>query len=314
MPVDFINDAASSPHTESSMPVDTTSNVAMILITINESSNERITLASYSNRASPNEPIIPDNHTGSTPSSDPTTPNNHSGDATNHGTQPGSPRRTSIPTFSSDPSNLPLDYDFTDTVFETSDHALQAIYAFANTHFFPIHRARTNVDLDQYDRPRIEILCPCSGTKDHVTRKNNKRRTNNGTVNTSRRKLKWEKTECPWKIYIVPDATIPKWRVSTYGTNGAYQHNHDVGTPYMRKHINRCPDINTLMASRIDTTTNDPLLKRPRLQSPARDPSFTLDDLFKYIKTACHDQPSAQSRIIQSTYDHVRGLLRTSNK
>ncbi|KAK3827345.1 MAG: hypothetical protein J3R72DRAFT_517261 [Linnemannia gamsii] len=151
IPIDYNHHAASSPLTEFSIPVDTTSNIAMILDSISEPSNERITPVSHSNLISPNEPITPDNHTNNTSPSDPTIPNNHSSDATNDGTQFGSARRASIPTFSSDPSNLPMDYDFTNTVFETPDHDLQTIYAFSNTYLFPLHRAPTSVDPDQYD-------------------------------------------------------------------------------------------------------------------------------------------------------------------
>ncbi|KAG0329173.1 hypothetical protein BG000_000170, partial [Podila horticola] len=91
--------------------------------TISTLPNERINPESNNNIASPKEPVLPDKY------------NN---DAANNGTQPCTEGSTSILTFPIDPTTLPIDYNFTETVFETPDHALQTIYAFANAHQFPV--------------------------------------------------------------------------------------------------------------------------------------------------------------------------------
>ncbi|KAG0244130.1 hypothetical protein BG011_003037, partial [Mortierella polycephala] len=91
----------------------------MRLNTTNTLPNERSSPESINNIASPKGPVLPDKL------------NN---DAANNGTQPCTEGSTSIPTFPIDPTTLPIDYNFTETVFETPDHALQTIYAFANAH------------------------------------------------------------------------------------------------------------------------------------------------------------------------------------
>ncbi|KAF9344214.1 hypothetical protein BGX26_004647, partial [Mortierella sp. AD094] len=196
---------------------------------------------SPSRSSSPSDPAAP--FTSSTPdafTSSSTSPNEPSmpvdpnSTAVDNGAQPGTASSASIPTSSTDLTTLPIHHDFTKMEFKTLDDALQTIYAFANTHHFPIFRDRTKVDPAKYKkRRRVEILCCCSGTRDDVTKKNDKRRSNKQTIKSSPKELKWDKTDCPWRIFLIPDKTTPKWRVSTFGTDGTCRHNHAVGTPSM---------------------------------------------------------------------------------
>ncbi|KAG0009946.1 hypothetical protein BGZ80_001911 [Entomortierella chlamydospora] len=168
-----------------------------------------------------------------------------------------------IPTFSIDPATLPIDYNFAESVFETPDHALQTIYAFANAHQFPIVRQKTHLDPKKYKHP-----------------------------------------------------SAPKWKVSLYGKDGAgFGHNHALGPSIMRGRKNVCPELNTLFASR-DDTTDEPSSKKPCLESSSKDsqpltkdPETTLSGLFNFIRTGCNHNLSDKPCIIQSIYEHARDLF-----
>lgn len=141
-------------------------------------------------------------------------------------------------------------------------------------------------------------------------------RTRKNTIKTCWRAPTWDRTNCPWNIAVIPHDTAPKWKVSLYGKDGAgFGHNHALGPSIMRGHKNVCPELNTLFASR-DDTTNEPSAKKPHLEPSSKDPQLltkdpetTLSGLFNFIRTGCNNNLSDKPYIIQSIYEHARDLF-----
>lgn len=145
------------------------------------------------------------------------------------------------------------------------------------------------------------------------------RRTRKNTIKSCPRLPMWDRTDCPWRIAVIPHDPTPKWKVSLYGKDGTgFGHNHALGPSIMSGHKNVCPELNNLFTSR-DETTNEPSSKKPHFKSSSKDPQLltkdpetTLSGLFNFIKTGCNNNLSDKPHIIQSIYEHTRDLFQSA--